>query len=451
MSVDLAALVAGQAGVIAEQAATIAVLRAEVAELRRRLGLTSTTSARPPSSDGLGKPPPRSLRERSGRRPGKQPGAAGAALRQVDTPDLVVEHRPGRCGGCVGDLAAAPVVGVLRRQVFDLPEVRLTSVEHRMLTCRCRCGTSTSAAAPAGVNAPAQYGPGVAAAGVWLLVGQHLPVARAAQVLGVLVGAPVSTGWLAGLTATCAAGLAAFAERVAAAVRGAAVVHFDETGLRAAGCLRWLHVACTPWLTVYHLDEHRGRAAINTMNILPALTAAQVAVHDGWSPYLAVDYQQTGHAMCNAHHLRELDGWAAHQPDRCAWAATLAQVLRDAWHAVKTARTAGHQHLDPNLLASLHDRWQAGIDAAYQAYPPVKGIRHPVRALINRMRGLTTEIWHFTHNFTVPFDNNQAERDIRMTKIQMKSPEPGAPPPAPTTGSASAATSPPPPNTARTP
>jgi transposase len=144
---------------------------------------------------------------------------------------------------------------------------------------------------------------------------------------------------------------------------------------------------------------------------------------------LSVDYQQTAHAMCNAHHLRELDGWARHQPDRCAWAATLAQVLRDAWQAVKTARAAGHDHLDDTVLTDLHTRWQAGIaagdlacqtDQADPAGPPRKGGRQPIRALLNRMRGLDPEIWQFTRNFAVPFDNNQAERDIRMTKIQMK-------------------------------
>jgi hypothetical protein len=260
----------------------------------------------------------------------------------------------------------------------------------------------------------------VAAAGVWLLVGQHLPVARTAQVLSLLVGAPVSTGWLAQLTGICAAGLVAFTERVAAAVRSSPVAHFDETGLRVQGCLHWLHVACTSWFTVYHLDGKRGRTALDTANILPALGPGQVAVHDAWSPYLMPDYQQTGHAMCNAHNLRELDGWAVKHPDKCAWAATLAQTLRDAWHAVKTARAHGAEHLHPELLASLKTRWHTGIDAAYQAYPPIKGIRHPVRALINRMRGLTPEIWCFTTDFRVPFDNNQAERDIRMTKIQMK-------------------------------
>lgn len=410
------------AGLVRAQAARIEVLEAEVAELRRRLGLNSRNSSKPPSSDGLAKPPPRSLRQRGQRKAGKQPGAPGAALRQVDEPDEVVEHRPGRCVGCRGGLETAEVVDVCRRQVFELPLVRARVVEHRLMSCRCACGATTTAAAPAGVAAAVQYGPRMAAAGVYLMVAQHLPVERAAAVLADLLGIPVSVGWVAGLTGRAATALTGFAERVRQLVVHAVVVCFDETGLRVDGRTRWLHVACTPLGTVYHLDDQRGSDAIDALGILAALEADQVAVHDGWRPYLRPGYQQVAHAMCNAHHLRELLGWAQTDPVTQSWAADLAGLLREGHQLVEQARAAGADHLDPAVLADLLRRFQQGIIDGYAANPPpTRGRgRGPVRCLIDRLRGLMIETWRFATDFRVPFDNNQAERDLRMAKLQMK-------------------------------
>ena len=180
-------------------------------------------------------------------------------------------------------------------------------------------------------------------------------------------------------------------------------------------------MACTPQLTAYHLDDKRGQPAIDAMGVLPAMSAAQTAVHDGWMPYLKNCYADMAHALCNAHHLRELTGWAEHDPDRHGWAATLADLLRQGHQLVEQARQAGHHRLDEQVLADLHARWGQGIDAGYAANPPPPGRgRGPVLALIDRLRGFTTEIWRFAHDFTVPFDNNQAERDLRMVKLQPK-------------------------------
>jgi transposase len=418
---ELAALVEVQQRQIAAQAAQIEVLQAQVAELRRRLGLNSTNSSKPPSSDGLGKPPPRSLRGRSGRRPGKQPGAPGAALSQVDRPDEVVMHRPVRCAGCRVDLADAEVVDVVCRQVFDLPPVRMTVTEHRLVACRCGCGVVTTAAGPAGVNAPTQYGPGVAALAAYLVVAHHIPVKRAAQILADVCGAGVSVGWLAAQITRTALGLTGFAERVRQVIAAAAVVHFDESGVRVCGRNRWVHVACTSLLTAYHLDDKRGQTAIDAMGVLPAMGTWQTAVHDGWMPYLKDCYTDMAHALCNAHHLRELIGWAEHDPDRHGWALTMANLLREGNALVDAAKAAGHDRLDKHVLAELHTRWSQAIDAGYAANPPPAGKgRGPILALIDRMRGCTTEIWRFARDFAVPFDNNQAERDIRMVKLQPK-------------------------------
>jgi transposase len=414
-------LVARQASTIAEQAALIEVLQAQVAELARRLGLNSRNSSKPPSSDGLGKPPPRSQRKALGRRQGKQPGAAGAALCQVGQPDVVVAHRPRACAGCGSDLSGAETVAVVRRQVFDLPQSCLQVTEHQLLSCACACGTVTAACTPAGVHAAVQYGPQVAAVAVYLLVGHHLPVARTAQILADLLGAPVSTGWLASLTGRAAVGLTGFTDRLRQVIRAAVVVHFDETGIRVGGRLRWLHVACTPLGTLYHLDDKRGTDGTDGLDVLAYLASPQVAVHDGWKPYFQPRYAAVDHALCNAHHLRELIGWAEHDPDRNGWAQTMIDILVDGLHAVQQATTQGRDHLDEPVLSGLLQRWHEAIAAGHAAHPRAPtGPRGPVLALIDRLRDYTTEVWRFARQFEVPFDNNQAERDIRMTKVQQK-------------------------------
>jgi transposase len=414
-------LIAVQAAQVEAQAAQIEALRAQVAELRRRLGLNSSNSSKPPSSDGLAKPPPRSLRRASGRKPGKQPGAPGASLSLVDDPQETVTHRPETCRGCRRPLRDAPVIDVQRRQVVGLPEIHRRVSEHRIVSCRCGCGAVTTATAPAGVNAPAQYGPDVAAVVVYLAVAQHIPVARVVRILTDLLGCPVSTGWVAAALARTAAALTGFQARLRDALGRATVIHFDETGARVAGQLRWIHVACTPRLTSYHLDDKRGQSAIDRHGVLPAMTAGRTAVHDGWMPYLKTCYEGVEHALCNAHHLRELTGWAEGSPDRDAWAGPLMALLREGHTRVQEAIAAGRDRLPAEVLTDLHHRWEQAIDTAYAANPPPTGKgRGKILALIDRLRGHDAQIWRFAHDFTVPFDNNQAERDIRMIKLQPK-------------------------------
>jgi transposase len=422
---ELAALVVAQQQQIAAQAALIERLQARVAELERRLGLNSSNSSKPPSSDGLAKPPPRSLRRVSGRKPGKQPGTPGAALSQVDDPEETFTHYPDACGGCRGSLAGALVAGVARRQVFGLPQVRRRVTEHRIVSCRCDCGTVTTATAPAGLDAPVQYGPDVAAVVVYLAVAQHIPVARVVQILTDLMGCPVSAGWVGTALSRTGAALSGFRARLRDALGRTTVVHFDETGARVADRLRWIHVACTPLLTSYHLDDKRGQTAIDTHGVLPTMTGAtdqgRTAVHDGWMPYLKTCYDDVAHALCNAHHLRELTGWAESSPERDAWATPLMALLTEGNTRVREAVTAGHHELPVQVLADLHRRWEQAIEVAYAANPPPAGKgRGKILALIDRLRGYDAEIWRFAHDFNVPFDNNQAERDIRMVKLQPK-------------------------------
>jgi transposase len=271
--------------------------------LRRQLSASSRNSSQPPSSEGLGKPAPKSLRGRSGRKPGGQPGREGRTLRQVERPDEVVVHEPGACAGCGAALVAdGSPARIVRRQVFDIPKIAVRVVEHRLVSRRCGGGTVTQAAGTAGVSAPVQYGPHTAAIAVYLVLGQHLPVERTAGLLAELFGTPMAVGTVAAWTHRAAAGLAPFTTAARAALAEAELVPVDETGLRVAGRLHWLHVASSTRFTALFCHRKRGKEAIDAAGVLPHCTG--IAVHDAFAPYAR--YPAATHALCNAHLLREL-------------------------------------------------------------------------------------------------------------------------------------------------
>jgi transposase len=427
---QLAALVAAQDRVIAqlqariaEQDARLAEQDARIAELERQLAASSRNSSKPPSADGLDKPAPKSLRGRSGRKPGGQPGREGRTLRQVTVPDEVVVHEPGACADCGNALSVeGPPVRIVRRQVFDIPKISVCVVEHRLVSRRCSCGVVTAAAGPPGVGAPVQYGAHAAAIAVYLVLGQHLPIERTAALLAELFGTPMATGTVAAWTARAAAGLAPFTPAVRAGLADAELVHVDETGLRVAGRLHWLHVASSSRFTALFCHPKRGKEAIDAAGVLPAFTG--IAVHDAFAPYAR--YRSATHALCNAHLLRELiavvDHHTAHPrtdadtPAGWCWA----QQVIDALLALKAARDTGAPP-DANTLAA-HRRLiisAALIGASGQGAPPGPiGRRH--RALARRIRRRLEDYLRFAIDPRVPFDNNAAERDIRMVKIKQK-------------------------------
>jgi len=420
---QLAALVATQERTIAQLQARIVEQDAEIAELKRQLGASSRNSSKPPSSDGLDKPAPKSLRGRSERKPGGQPGREGRTLRQVERPDEVVVHEPGACTGCGGTLTGEDrPAGVLRRQVFDIPKSTVRVVEHRLLARRCVCGTVTQAPAPAGVSAPAQYGPHAAAIAVYLVLGQHLPVARTAALLAELFGTPMSVGTVAAWTSRAAAGLEPFTAAARRALGGAELVHLDETGLRVAGRLHWLHVASSARFTGLFCHRRRGQEAIDAAGVLPGFTG--IAVHDAFTSYSR--YPTATHALCNAHLLRELiavvDHHDAHPPsgaDTPAGWCWAAQVI-DALLALKAITGTGALP-GPDVLATSRRLIVSAalIGASAQGGPPgAVGRRH--RALARRIRRRLDEYLRFASDLRVPFDNNLAERDIRMAKIKQK-------------------------------
>lgn len=430
---DLEATVAVQAAVIvelravnAEQTRLVARLQARVAELERRLGKDSSNSSMPPSSDGLRKPSrvERRADERAeARRPGKQPGAPGAHLAQVEEPDEVAWHVPDRCGGCGAELTDASMVGVEARQVFDLPPLGLRVTEHRAERRRCACGTTTAAAFPDHARAAACYGPGVRALVCYLCVHQHLPVDRAAQLLADVLGASVATGTLAAVLAEGAAGLDGFLATVRDQLAAAPVAHFDETGARVAGRLHWVHSASTASLSLFTVHAKRGKAAMDQAGVLGGFGG--VAVHDGWAPYWRYEVM---HALCGAHLLRELE--AITQEPGQGWAAGMAELLVDAKLAADRARVADVGRVEGAARARLHTRYARLLADGQAANPPSpasgrrrrrgRARRSPAARLLARLDAHRDEVLRLLDDTRVPFDNNQAERDLRMVKLQQK-------------------------------
>ena len=272
-------------------------LKARVIDLEAQVRANSQNSSKPPSADGPAKPAPRSLRGKSKRKPGGQLGHQGNTLEQIADPDVVIRYEPSCCRGCGSDLTGTSEVDCSRRQVFDIPPIKVHVTEHQVITRRCSCGTSTSGAAPDTANAPVQYGPVMCAVIVYLFMGQFLSKKRTAQAIGELFGIPVSDGTVAAVTARAAGDLSEFLTQVTARVSAAPVVHFDETGLRCEGRNAWLHSASTPSFSLLFSHRRRGVEAMNAMGVLPCFTGT--AVHDAWAPYDT--YTDADHALCNAH------------------------------------------------------------------------------------------------------------------------------------------------------
>ncbi len=421
---ELEAQVVAQSLIIAELREQNAELKERIDELERRLEMNSRNSSKPPSSDGYNKPKAkRSLRRRSGRKPGGQPGSKGHKLDQVANPDEIMEHRPDTCPSCSADLQDADPIDYEPRQVFDLPAPRLKVVEHRSLKLRCRtCGSTAKGCFPNEVNTATQYGPNIRAFVAYLCIFQHLPYARAAKLIYDMTGTDISTGTLVNIVKATADGLDQFGRELRDQLADAKVAHFDETGARVDGCLNWVHSASNGQLTYYDLHPKRGKEAMDDIGILPNFNG--VAVHDGWGSYRR--YQDLTHALCSAHHLRELEAIGEHKGQE--WATDMQDLLFELKDRVDRARDLGLPSLSKELLGGCVRRYREIIKAGHMANPPPKckqGKRgRPKRSkalnLLLRLEEYEEDALRFAFDFDVPFDNNLAERDIRMVKLQQK-------------------------------
>ena len=408
------------AALVAVQAKRIAELEAEIAELRRQLGQNSQNSSKPPSTDSpFTKPAPKSLRRKSGRKPGGQPGHPGSTLTLVADPNERLRHEPGQCAGCGADLAAAPEVGMERRQVFDLPPMTVRVTEHQLIARRCWCGTTTCGAPPAGVTAPVQYGPRITAIILYLYVGQFMSKKRTAQALAELFGTPVSEGTVATMTTRAADGLDGFLDQVKDRIVESETAGFDETGLRVAGKLHWVHCARTGRYTLITCHTKRGREGIDDMGVLGRFRG--VAVHDAWAPYDT--YIESEHQLCCAHALRELQGVADTAPPdaQWCWATQVSDALVAMQHLAADAIATGADRIDPDALAEQVRRYrsaaQIGLtETAARSDKPMQ--KH--NALARRLLDRQDDYLRFTTGRRIPADNNGSERDIRMIKLRQK-------------------------------
>src|SRR3954447_10621724 len=400
-------------------AAEMAALRERVAELERQVGLNSGNSGKPPSSDGLKKPPRvGNLRQPSGKPSGGHPRHPDKAMRRTETPDATVDHYPQACT----TLTMAMATDHVARQVFDLPEPQpLAVTEHRAHACRCAaCGRQTRAEFPAGVTAPVQYGTRVAAFVLYLLHYQLLPEKRLAEAMADLFGVTLVTATIARISQEAAQRCQGFADAVRDHVAAAPLKHLDETGFRIGGKTQWLPIASTVMLTFYRISPKRGSLLANVTGIV---------VHDHWKPY----YTLPGvlHALCNAHHLRELK--ALVEIEKEDWARRMQRLLRRACHATNLARDRGVP-LKPSLIAGIercydailaeglafHAAQPALVAAAAAAQRRGRPARRVGHNLLLRLSTRKQDVLRFLTDPRVPFTNNLVERDGRMMKLRQK-------------------------------
>ena len=403
-------------------AGLVVTLRARIKELEDRLAKTSRNSSKPPSTDGLQKPQPKSLRPHGQRPSGGQPGHPGQTLRMVDQPDHIVLHPVTQCARCQRSLAQCPPERMEKRQLFDIPEPQWEITEHRAEIKTCSCGHVNRAAFPEGVNAPTQYGPRVKAATVYLHTYQLLPCERTAEALHDLLGVPCSEGTVINVVNAAAEAAREPVEEIRQQLQRADVVGFDESGCRIEARLQWLHVASTDRLTYYHVHPKRGTPAMDAVDILPHFEGR--AIHDFWSAYLRYDCK---HGLCNAHHLRELI--FVHEQHHQSWAKEMMDCLLDAKALVDQAKSNNQTALSAEPLEEIEKRYKNAIHKGAEQNPlpppPANKKRGRVkkskpRNLLERLRDHRSQVLACAHDFRVPFDNNLSERDIRMIKVKLK-------------------------------
>ena len=397
-------------------AALIEEFQVRLIALEEQVAKHSGNSSKPPSSDGYKKKPLQpmtiSLRQKTGKKVGGQPGHAGTTLEQAAEPDRVVVHRPDCCPDCQAilvDAALAPESPV-RRQVFEMPVPQVVVTEHQTPSLLCPgCGKSCRAAFPDGVTQPVQYGPNLLGFAAYLQGAHLLPFERCAQVVREVTGAPFSPGSLARALQTAHGVLAPFEAGAREALAQAPVLHVDETGMRVAGKLHWFHTRCSPRLTSLFRHERRGGAA-----------ADDLATYDGtlscdfWSTYVKLSCK---HAYCGAHILRELTFQA--EVKKQGWARGLIDLLEGAVSECHQARERGEARLARvGEIAAAYDRLVT--EGLRENPPPLVGKASKAVNLLERLEAYKPSCLRFLSDLTVPFTNNQAERDLRMLKVKGK-------------------------------
>ena len=418
--IELVLLMQDHIGRLEEQ---VEQLTLRVQQLEDQVAKDSRNSSKPPSSDGLSKPKTRSLRRSEGRKPGGQKGHPGHTLEMKTHPDQIERHELSHCPHCATNLSAVPADAPVRRQVYDVPPARIEVTEHQAEVKQCPgCHRRVQAAFPEHVTQPVQYGPHLKAQASYLNTYHFIPIARTCELLGDFYGHTPSWSFVAEANQAVEAGCDPALAEIQRQLRQADVVHFDESGLRVAGQLQWLHSASTQMLTFFGLHGKRGQEAMHEIGILPDFTGW--ALHDHWKSYLT--FEQCDHAFCNAHHLRELqfitDQYG--QP----WADEMAQLLCDIKAEVAAAEHEATS-LTTERLAHFEAEYDAIVQRGFKANPPPENPppnkrgrpkQSPPKNLLDRLDKHRDGVLAFMRDFNIPFDNNRAERDIRMVKVKQK-------------------------------
>lgn len=394
-------------------------------ELEKRLAKDSRNSSKPPSSDGYKRQQNR--REKSQKRSGGQEGHSGHHLAHVGTPDEVVEHRARQCQHCQRLLPQNEGIVNERRQLHELPSLRLRVIEHQQIQQVCPgCGHHCRGSFPAGIEASAQYGPVVRALAVYLSQFQLVPLERITELFADLHLGTVSEGSLVNWVREAAERLTPTQQALEQVLLQSRVTHVDETGGRIEGVLHWFHVMSTRWLTSYHWHRKRGQEAMQEIGLLPRYTGR--LLHDRWKSY---DQYACEHSLCGAHLLRDCVFVA--EEEKQLWAAEMHRMLLDLSEVVKQARLAGQKRLVPEIrtrwIAEYFAILERGYHAWNEAHPPPE---HPIapkrgrpkqdpgKNLLDVFLHQADQVLAFVDDLTVPFTNNQAERDLRMIKVQQK-------------------------------
>jgi len=401
----------------------VVLLEQRITVLEEHLAVNSRNSSKPPSSDGL-KKQTRSQRPIGERKPGGQNGHQGHTLKMVKNPDHIKIHPVDECKNCQCSLTGQKADAIERRQVLDIPPNKLQATEHRVETKKCpECEYVNKAEFPEDVNAPVQYGPRIKAMAVYLKGYQLLPLERTAELFEDLFGCPLSEGTIDNIINITSQHLEVPVEQIKEQVKAADVGHFDETGMSVMGKRHWLHTASTSEFTYYEIHGKRGSEAMDDIGILPEFQGR--AIHDFWKPYWT--YEDCAHGLCNAHHLRELT--FLHEEQQQAWAKNMIDCLLKIKETVDEARHI-QGYLEKEQIKTFEAIYESILAEGY-AENPVKdkppGLKKrgrikksKARNLLERLDEYQSETLAFVHDFNVPFDNNLAERDVRMAKVQQK-------------------------------
>ena len=402
----------------------ITALQEVLKQVQSRLNMNSRNSSKPPSSDGLNKPAPKSLRVGGKSPSGGQKGHPGSTLSQATEPDKIIVHNvPDQCQACQLELAFAYVVEA--RQVFDLPVLQFEVTEHHAMQAICACGHVHTAEFPAEVRATVQYGARAQAAMVHLNQNHAVSVQRTAALMKDFFGLSVSQATVLKAAQAGADILQPTVQDIGQAIARSAVAHADESGLRVAKTLHWLHVLATDTLTWMGCHPRRGSEAFEALGLLQQFKG--VLVHDGWIPYKALECQ---HALCNQHHLRELTYLLEEQGQ--VWAGDMIELLTHANHQdnlncadAKAPRYDAQKYQGEVCdLRTLYDAILAQALAANPIAPPTgkRGRTKQSKAtnLIGRLIDYSDDVWRFMTQPDVPFTNNLAEQTVRMPKVKQK-------------------------------